>query len=411
MALAQVSPDGEPGPISVSALVEEIVTSHPERLYYEAVIEAADSEAAISARLPDPELSIDLGRKRLRDASGAAISDGTVWSVSVMQTFPWPGRLSLRKAIANRQLELAQLGLARFESALTARARLLAFGLQAANIRALAVREVSDRIAALKQSYLARDPAGITPLLETRAIEAGELALQPRVIDAELAVQAALLELNQLRGVAAETPLQIATATLSFSVTPPLGELLAAARENNFEYKMQLVELEQQGFAVSLARNQRYPELSVGPYVSRDGVEGRETIIGLVLNVPLPITGRTGAAVEQAEARRRQAEATARVAALDLERQVVTTMQSFNLRLDEIERWSPETIQSFRDAAELADRHYRAGAVSLTTYLDLQYGYLDAVEALLATQEDILSAGLLLQQLTGLDLNFVIINP
>ncbi len=402
----------QPAPaVSLPALVSEIVAHHPERRFYEAEIAAAKSSARVAGRLGDPEVSLDLGQKRLRDAAGAKLGDGIVWSVSVTQTFEWPGRLSLRKAIANRQVELAELGVARFEHALAARARTLAFGLHTAHARAAAIREVSDRFAALKETFLARDPAGITPLLETRVIEASELVLQRRATEAELAVQAALIELNLLRGAAVDAPLTVAVPALAFHAMPPTAELLGAARERNFEYRTRVLELEQQGLAVRLARHERHPGISVGPYLSRDQVGDRETIVGLGLSMPLPVSGRSAGGVETAEARRRQAEAAALVALRELDRQVVTAAQAFATKLAEVRRWSPDSLQKFREAAELADRHYRTGAVPIATYVELQQSYLDAVEALLDTQGEALAAGLKLQQLTGLDLNPVELKP
>jgi cobalt-zinc-cadmium efflux system outer membrane protein len=49
--------------------------------------------------------------------------------------------------------------------------------------------------------------------------------------------------------------------------------------------------------------------------------------------------------------------------------------------------------------------------VPLTTYVELQNSYLDAVEALLATQHEALDAGLRLRELTGLDFNAVELTP
>lgn len=411
IALTGVAQGQPADAVPLTTLVGEIVSNNPERKFYEEEIAAAKAGARIASRLNDPELSLDLGQKRLRDSTGAKIGDGTVWSVSVTQTFEWPGRLSLRKAIANRQVELAELGVARFENALTARARTLAFGLYAANAKAAAIREVSDRFSALKETFLARDPAGVTPLLETRVIEASELALQRRATEAELTVQAALIELNQLRGAAVDAPLRVAAPAMTYSAVPPTTELLATAREKNFDYRMRLVELEQQGFAVSLARNERYPGISVGPYLSRDNVGDRETIVGLGLSVPLPVTGRAGAAIEIASARRRQAEAAVLVALRELDREVLTSAQAFATKLIESRRWAPDAVEKFREAAELADRHYRTGAVPIATYVELQNSYLDAVEALLDTQGETLAAGLKLQQLTGLDFNPVEIKP
>jgi cobalt-zinc-cadmium efflux system outer membrane protein len=127
--------------------------------------------------------------------------------------------------------------------------------------------------------------------------------------------------------------------------------------------------------------------------------------------VPLPVTGRAGAAVEVASARRRQAEAAVLVALRELDREVLTSAQAFATKLTESRRWAPDAVEKFREAAELADRHYRTGAVPIATYVELQNSYLDAVEALLDTQGETLAAGLKLQQLTGLDFNPVEIKP
>ncbi len=407
---AQTLPAENPA-VPLPAVVQEITSSNPELKFYEAEIAVAKARQKGAALRSDPELSLDVGRKRVRDMSGTLAGSGTAWSVSVTQTFEWPGRLALRKAIANSQVDLAELGLNRFQNALSGRARTLAYTLHAANAKANAVREVADRFAALKETFLARDPAGMTPLLETRVIEAGELALQRRATEAELAVQAALIELNQLRGAAMDAPLRIATPVLKLNEAPATAALMAAARENNFDYRMKRLEVEQQGFEVRLARNERYPAVSVSPFYSQEKAGDRQSVVGIGLSVPLPVTPRTRSAVDVAEARRRQAEVAVIVAQRELDREVLTAAQAFSTKLAETRRWAPESVTKFQEAAALSDRHYRLGAVPIATYVELQNSYLDAVEALLNTQREALEAGLKLQQLTGLNFNPVEITP
>lgn len=392
------------GSVSVTTLVAGIAANNPELKFYEAEIATARARGHVASALNDPELSVELGRKRVKDPTGTLAGEGIAWSVSVTQTFEWPGRLALRKAIANSNVELAELGLARFRHALESRASTLAYGLHAANAKASAVREVADRFTALKETFLAREPAGITPQLETRVIEASELALQRRATEAELELQAALLELNQLRGAAPDVPLRVDAPEMKFGEAPTPQALLAAARENNFEFKMRRAELVQQGFEVRLARNERYPAISVSPYYSQEKAGERETTVGVGLSVPLPVSGRTRAGVDVAEARRRQAEAAVIVAQRELEREVLLAAQAFKIKSAEVRKWAPDSVRKFRESAELADRHFRLGAVPIATYVELQNSYLDAVEALLATQRESLEAGLKLQQLTGVGL-------
>lgn len=404
VARAEEAAPPEPVAVSLTAIVGEITAHNPELKFYEAEIAAVKATARSAATLSNPSLSLSLGRKRIADANtGTFLGAGAAWSVSVTQTFEWPGRLALRKAIANRDVGLAELGLARFQNALAARARTLAYTLHGAHEAAAAIGEVADRFAALKETFLARDPAGLTPLLETRVIEANELALQRRATAAELAVQAALIELNQLRGAAPGAPLRVAAPALTLTDVPGTPALLAAARENNFDFRLRRLELEQQGFQVRLAQNERYPAISVSPFYSQEKGNDRQTLFGVGLSVPLPLTSRTRNAVEVAEARRRQAETAALVAQRELEREVLTAALAFTTKLAETRRWAPDSAKKFREAAELADRHYRLGAVPIATYVELQTSYLDAVNALLDTQREALEAGLRLQQLTGLD--------
>jgi cobalt-zinc-cadmium efflux system outer membrane protein len=88
----------------------------------------------------------------------------------------------------------------------------------------------------------------------------------------------------------------------------------------------------------------------------------------------------------------------------ELERDVIATVQTFAAKQSESARWTPAAAEKFREAAALADRHYRLGAVPLSTYVELQSAYLDAVEALLDTQREALESALRLHLLTGLDL-------
>lgn len=410
-AIAQAESAVADPSVSISALVTEIALHNPELKFYEEEIAAAKAGRRSATRLNDPELSLDVGRKRVRDASGFLAGEGTTWSVSVMQTFDWPGRRDLRKAIANHQVVLAELGLERFKRALDARARGLAYGLYAANAKATAIREVAERFSDLKETFLARDPAGITPLLETRVVEAGELALQRRASEAELALQSSLIELNQLRGAPLDAPLRVAANAVSVSAVPTTDTLLSAAHENNFEFRLRRAELEQQGYNVQLARSERYPSVSAGPFVSRENAGDRETVVGLSLSMPLPVSGRGRSSIDGAESRRRQAETAMLVAQRELDRTVITTAQALAIKNAEVKRWTPDAMARFRDAAELADRHYRLGAVPIATYIELQTSYLDAVEALLDTQREALDAALKLQELTGLTFNAVETSP
>jgi cobalt-zinc-cadmium efflux system outer membrane protein len=178
--------------------------------------------------------------------------------------------------------------------------------------------------------------------------------------------------------------------------------LTALAHTNNFELRLRAVELAQQGFRVDLAKNERLPSVSVGPTLSEEYAGDRERIVGVGVSLPLPLWNRNKGNIETAKARQMQAEVSLNVTAREIERKVVEAALTYETKVREMGKWRTDSLEHFREAAELADRHYRLGAVPISTYVELQKQYLEAVESLLDTKKEALEAAQNLEILTGL---------
>ncbi|MCC5021577.1 MAG: hypothetical protein J6386_01610 [Candidatus Synoicihabitans palmerolidicus] len=63
-------------PIPVNDLVDRIVAHNPERAFYLAEIDAARTGDRLASRWSNPELSLELGRKRVRGAAGVLTGEG-----------------------------------------------------------------------------------------------------------------------------------------------------------------------------------------------------------------------------------------------------------------------------------------------------------------------------------------------
>jgi len=129
-----------------------------------------------------------------------------------------------------------------------------------------------------------------------------------------------------------------------------------------------------------------------------------DRIVGVGVAFPLPLWRPRTANIAAIEAKRQQASAVLTVARREVERRVVSASRGYDSRLTELTRWRSDVVSQFESAAELADRHYRLGAVPATIYVELQKQYLDAVEAHLDTRREALAALLELEQVTGLNL-------
>lgn len=390
-----------PAPIDVAEIVRQAIETNPERQAYLAAIDAEREAATGADANQDPVLSLELGRKRQRAAGGAFEGEGQVWVASLSQTFEWPERQRLRRALAETQVELAQLGLSRFEQALEARVTALAYRLSRAQLRTDAAAEVAARLAALRRAIAERDPSGPAPVVELHAVEAAEWLARQRAEDARLALQQVTAELNQLRGAPLSAALLVKTPTLSLAASPSPERLAEAARRGNFAYRERLLESEQLGLQSDLARSDSVPGFTAGPYVSQDGVAGNETIIGLRLDLPLPVGARSSVAERTAAQRRRQARVAADAAWRELERELAQTALTYDARVAQIRTQTDDPAVHFARAARQAETHFRAGAISLQLFMDAQTGYIEAVDAALLLQEQAAEAGFKLRELSG----------
>jgi outer membrane protein, heavy metal efflux system len=403
LALAFLSEGKDADSISPEALVAEALAHNAELNFYRAEIAAAKGGLKTAGTRRNPELDLQAGYKNTRDKSGSTLGEGAAWALSVNQTFEYPGRIALRKAIAEGDVRLAELHLEQFRVTLATRVRALAYTISIAREKFAGAREVADRFQSLSEILSQRQPAGVTPLLETRIIDANTLTLRRQEREAALTEKTAVAELNQLRGQPTSTPLQVSSAQFGF-VQVSLQALLDAARRNGFDIRIREAELVQQGFKVSLTKNERYPAIAVGPYYSQENAVDKEQQVGIGVSLPLPFWDRNVGNIESSKARERQAQASLLTTQREIERRVAQSAAIFQAKREEIEKWQADTVTKFRETAELADRNYRLGAVPISVYVETQKQYLEVLGAVHDLKKDALQAAQELEILTGLKL-------
>ena len=385
------------------ALVKQALQRNPELNFFVAEIGAAKGGLRTAGTIRNPELSSEFGYKNSRENAGGSSGDGAIVALSFSQTLEYPGRIALRKAIANHDLAIAQLHLEQFRLTLAARVRTLAYGISSAHQKSLATREVAGRFQALNDVLAQRPAAGVTPQLEARIIDANTLTFRREEREAALAIATALAELNQLCGRAGDAPLKITAGDVKFS-TASLPRLLTAARTNAFDIRIRQVEFAQQGIKVALSKNERFPAISIGPFYSMENAIDREQRAGVGVSVPLPLWDRNVGNIATSKARQQQAEASLAMTEREVERRVTQNAAILAAKRAEIEHLRGDELAKFGDAAEAADRNYQLGAVPLTIYIETQKQYLELVGTLTELQKDALQAAQELEILTGLKL-------
>jgi outer membrane protein, heavy metal efflux system len=381
-------------------LITRALDRNPELNFFVAEIAAAKGAVRTARTVRNPELGTEVGYKNSRENSAGARGDGAIVVFSLSQTLEYSGRIALRKAIANHDLDLAELHLQQFRLTLAARVRSLAYAMTNAHERTKAVREVASRTQALNDVLKQRPFAGIAPQLEAEIISANLLTFQRQERESTLAEKTIAAELNQLCGRSADAALTVNASPIVFTSRSVRG-LVEAARSNAFDIRIRQVELSRQGFKVALSKNERFPAIAVGPFYSLENAIDREQRVGLGVSLPLPLWDRNEGNIASSKARQQQAEASLAMAERDVERRVTQTAATLEAKRAEIETWKADAMAKLREASESAARNYGLGAVPLTTYVEIQKQYLEAIRAFNDAQKDALEAAKTLEILTG----------
>lgn len=394
-------------PQSVDQVVVDVLVNNSELRFYEAQLAAAKGDLRSAGQWANPEIKGEVGRKRSTDNTGAVQGEGTTWSVAINQTFEWPGRLKLRQLISNRQVALAENSLTQFKNALAAHTRNLVYQFNAAQQKADLAAVTAKRFASLLDIAEQRKTAGVTPLLENRILEANAITYRRRASEAQKLKFSALLELNQLRGQPLTAQFNTLYVEPRFAKVPELDGLLAVARANNLDLRQRILELEQQGYRVDLARNDGIPSVTVGPYYSEEKADSKDRFFGVGISLPLPLWNRSEGKIDAETARQKQAQASIEMVQRALERHMIELVKTYETRLTEMGHWRPDAAKRFHEAAELADHHYRLGAVPISTYVEMQKQSLDALDSLLESQREAMEAVQQLELTTGTSLHLV----
>jgi cobalt-zinc-cadmium efflux system outer membrane protein len=365
-------------PQTIDSLVAEALARNAEMRHYEAEIAAAKGQRTQAGLWKNPEFTGEYGSRRVRDSSGALAGEGLTRSLALTQTFEFPGKASLRQAVANQDIVMAELGLQQFRIALAGQVRNLAYQHLAAAANSAAAEEISERSTALIRLLRERQVAGVSPLLELRVIEGNLMELQKSAIQFVQESEESALELKMLLGRPISLPLRLAD-----ELKPPAHELVSAdlvltALQRNLPLKIRTAELEKAIRQVSSAQWEVAPNFSIGPFFSQDRAGEQEQNFGGSVSVTLPLWDWNQGNIATAKARRAQADAALLEARRKVEAEVLRRIRCYQLAQKQLGQMPEDLVEQSRQTSDLADRQYRTGSIGVQLFLEVQRGFITA---------------------------------
>ena len=386
--------------MTLDAAIRLAQADNPEIRVLAAEIATARGEAMTAKTWQNPELSVAPGLKTVRDSSDAQFHG----DFGLEQSFEWPGKRSLRRAVAEKNIVLRQLALNGFRAQ-------LAIQVRRAYHTLLATREVvglREQRLNLDRSFLAaakkKVEGGFAPEFEATKAEVEVVAAQKNLREAQAQLDTARVTLNMLMG-RAPTEQQTVAGMLDDNLqVPDQSRLMEQALLCNPVVKVQEAEAERTGLSLQSIRKSRLPDFKVGPRLeyTRD-----EQIVGFGLTLPLLLWDNKKGEVASAAADQEKALAELDKLRRDILGEVMTAAQNLTATRDSLAFYTPGLRDKLKVALDAAAQGYTEGRTPLLlyleaqrTYFDTQADYFDTLQKTFAAQAELESAiGVPLSQL------------
>ena len=388
----------------VDSLVARALAVHPAIRAAEARTEATRRGAVSAGVLPDPMLMLGIQNYPLGEEEGMRGRDPmTMRMVGVGQTLPYPGKLSLRRQVAERELAAAQAALlatrqqiardvkdAYYELAFLDRALEIVERNRAVLANLIRLTEARYGVGSVSQQDVLKARVEASRLAETavslteqrRAALArlnglldqpSEMPVAGPTVPADIARAAVADSTREIRFVSAALGARAADSPL-----PPLAELQELAIRENPEIREHEAAIAAQVARIELARKEYLPDFDLS--VQYGQRPGRPDMLTALISIPIPLQkGRKqDQLVAEAGAQLAQLEAQHLAMQNEIRAEVAQLASELERQRAQLALYVKAVLPQSRASLASATASYQVGKVEFLSVLDDQatlFGY------------------------------------
>ena len=355
----------ESGNYSIVDLVNRVLTQNDLVGSSKARIEEKRFLVGQSRVLPKPETSFTIGQKR------AGELEGSLYEISISQTFPFPGKSRLRSLAASRDVELSDLSRLEAELSLVSESVRLAYAYEM-NRKKKVFAEGRLHQFELVKAYLHGNVfASPQKIAERRIVEARLRDIDAERIEGEAALKASLERLRLYFPVQENEPV-IDVPWMKGSRPLEMPRLKEDARIHNPQLAAQKVLTDKARDEKALAAKEAWPDLGSSIFYGQETAGETERSAGLGISVPLPIFDRNKGNIQSLKMKIQAEESLLRFK----ERELISRLGELSAEVELYRRmalqYSPSVSEGLNKDLKETEAEFRKGRVDLLVYLELE---------------------------------------
>ncbi len=370
VATASAQSDGQL--YSLDMIVDLALAKNPLVSLAEGTIEQQKGQQTAAGAYPNPTVSSNSGRGRLRDTTVGPpenIQSLTEYSVSVGQPVEWPALRAARQRVADLGLSTANVGMLETRLNLASQVKVSFYDLLLAQHEADLARQNLDTVEGVARIVRARVKSGEAPQFESIKAEVEVLKARQQLARADNLVRINRVAVDTWTG-GALGPSYLAYG--EFRRLPrdlQIDGLMTRMMEQHPTIQRLLKSVEQSDWKIEFERQARVPTVTVNGSYWRE--MGREAFQG-GLSIPVPLWYRRQGEIASSLGVKRREEAELLRTRNELGRAVYQHYQDVRTTAELIEVFDKGLLKQAQEALRLAQFSFQQGASSLLEVLDAQ---------------------------------------
>ena len=391
----------ESAPLTLATAIAEAQDKNPEIRALAANVDAARGAVMAAKTWDNPELAVAPGIRKTQPTGGPSTSEfhGVF---ELKQTVEFPGKRSLRRALAEKDVELRKLALAAFRDQLAIQVRRSFYAL----LTSQQMLTLKEQGVTLSQTFVdaarKRVESGFASEFEATKAEVEMVTSQKALQDAQAQVAAARAALNTLLGRKPDGGIEIMGTLTPVMIVPAETNLLLLVVRHNPSLRIQATEVERTGLNLRSVRKSRLPDFTVGPSV--EYLKDEQTYdFGITL--PLPLLDSKKGEIVTASAEQDGALAEFEKLQQEILRDVTTAYHNLVSARESLALFTPEFLAKLKSALDDAGQGYAGGRTTLLIYLETQRTYFDAQADYFDTLQKLYDAQAALETAAGMPLS------
>lgn len=367
---ASAEPEGQF--YSLDTIVDLTLARNPLVSLSEGTIEQQKGQQTAAGAYPNPTVSSNSGRGRLRDTTVGPpenIQSLTEYSVTVGQPIEWPALRAARQRVADLGLVTANVGMVETRLNLASQVKVAFYDLLLAQQDAELARQNLETVEGVARIVKARVKSGEAPQFESIKAEVEVLKARQQLARADNLVRISRVAVDTFTGGALGPSYSVYG---EFRIVPrdlQINGLMARMMEQHPTIQRLLKSVEQSDWKIEFERQARVPTVTVNGSYWRE--IGREAFQG-GLSIPMPLWYRRQGEIAASLGVKRRDEAELLRTRNELGRAVYQHFQDVRTTAELIEVFDKGLLKQAQEALRLAQFSFQQGASSLLEVLDAQ---------------------------------------